>query len=230
VALTAVGSVLLEFDGTACPHDVSEALLETFGEPGWRDLDDAVERGEIGIRACVDRQARMLRAPRDRMLAFALERFSVDPTLPPFVEWARRAGLPLRVVSDGFGFHVRPMMRAAGLGSIEVLTNELDDGALTHPGGHPTCVGCGTCKMLAAVDLRDRHGAVAFVGDGTSDRYGALYSNVVFAKGRLAQICRRDGVSFVPWRTFDDVRESLETISAVAEPVAPAACPGWRTR
>jgi 2-hydroxy-3-keto-5-methylthiopentenyl-1-phosphate phosphatase len=131
VALTGVGSVLLDFDGTACPHDVSEALLETFGEPGWRDLEDAVERGEIGIRECIDRQARILRAPRDQMLAFALERFSVDPTLPPFVEWARGVGLSLRVVSDGFGCHVRPMLRAAGL-----RLRPVHRGAQPEPIGH----------------------------------------------------------------------------------------------
>ena len=227
--MVAVGSVLLDFDGTACPFDVSEALLEAFGEPGWRDLDDAVERGEIGIRECVVRQARMLRASREEMLAFALERFSIDPSLPPFVEWAAVAGLALQVVSDGFGFHVRPMLEAAGLGSIEVLTNGFDDGALLrHPAGHPTCVGCGTCKMLAAVQLRERHGAVAFVGDGTSDRYGALYSDLVFAKGRLAEICLRDGVPFIPWVRFDDVQSSLESMPEVSGAAAPPTCPGWR--
>jgi 2-hydroxy-3-keto-5-methylthiopentenyl-1-phosphate phosphatase len=60
-------------------------LLEAYGEPGWRALDEAVERGEISVRECVDRQAAMLRASRDEILAFALERYAVDPTLPAFV-------------------------------------------------------------------------------------------------------------------------------------------------
>jgi 2-hydroxy-3-keto-5-methylthiopentenyl-1-phosphate phosphatase len=198
-----VGAVLVDFDGTACPTDVSEALLEAFGEPGWHALDQAVERGEIGLRECVDRQVAMLRGTDDEMLAFALERFSIDPTFPSFVAWAGGVGLPIVVVSDGFGFHVRPMLEAAGLGSIEVLGNELQDedgdGRLGHPHGHPVCMGCGTCKMLSAVRLRGRHGPVAFVGDGLSDRYGALYSDVVFAKRTLVRLSRQDGVPFLPW-------------------------------
>ncbi|MDP9341450.1 MAG: HAD-IB family phosphatase [Actinomycetota bacterium] len=217
-----VRAVLLDFDGTACPTDVSEALLVEFGEPGWQALDEAVERGEIGLRECVDRQAAMLRASRDEMVSFALERHSVDPTLPPFVDWARGAGLAVEVVSDGFGFHIRPMLEAAGLGSLPVLTNEFDGGRLAHLGGHPVCVGCGTCKMLAAVRLRERHGPVAFVGDGTSDRYGALYSDLVFAKPRLggasadARLRTRPGVS-AQWRVQSTTPQNGTTFGSQLE-------------
>jgi 2-hydroxy-3-keto-5-methylthiopentenyl-1-phosphate phosphatase len=83
--------------------------------------------------------------------------------------------------------------------------------------------------MLAAVRLRERHGPVAFVGDGTSDRYGALYSDLVFAKPRLATICLGDGVPFLPWQTFSDVRAALESVGGVPGPVAPPTCPGWRS-
>jgi 2-hydroxy-3-keto-5-methylthiopentenyl-1-phosphate phosphatase len=83
--------------------------------------------------------------------------------------------------------------------------------------------------MLAAQRLRERHGPVAFVGEGQSDRYGALYSDIVFAKDALVEICEQDGVPFLPWETFDDVREALEAASEPPGPIAPNRCPGWRT-
>src|SRR5438132_3258718 len=160
----------------------------------------------------------MLRASREDMLAFALARFTLDPTFAPFVEWADGEGLPVTIVSDGFGFYVRPILEAAGLGRLEVRTNDYADGRLRHRHAHPVCVGCGTCKMLAATERRERlAGPVAFVGEGQSDRYGALYSDLVFAKKDLVRICREDGVPFVEWTTFDDVRkELLATRNAVA--------------
>jgi 2-hydroxy-3-keto-5-methylthiopentenyl-1-phosphate phosphatase len=89
------------------------------------------------------------------------------------------------------------------------------------------CVGCGTCKMRAVSGHRERLGPVAFVGEGHSDRYGALYADVVFAKKHLVDICRSDGIPFLPWEDFDDVRRGLEALAEASVPVAPDRCPGW---
>ncbi len=75
----------------------------------------------------------------------------------------------------------------------------------------------------------ERHGLVAFVGEGQSDRYGALYSDVVFAKDALVAICEQDGVAFLPWETFDDVRNALETLGSLPGPVELERCLGWTT-
>jgi 2-hydroxy-3-keto-5-methylthiopentenyl-1-phosphate phosphatase len=228
-----VGALLVDFDGTACLQDVSEMLLDRFGEPGWERFDDAVDRGEMGLREAAGHQAAMLRGTVEEMRSFTLGDARLDPTFPAFVAWAEERGIPITLASDGFGFYVRPILEAAGLGRLDVVTNELapDNGrvALRHANGHPVCVGCGTCKMLAAIGLRERHGPVAFVGEGQSDRYGALYADVVFAKDALVRICEQDGVPFLPWETFDDVRDALETIDALPGPVGGDRCVGWRT-
>jgi 2,3-diketo-5-methylthio-1-phosphopentane phosphatase len=167
------------------------------------------------------------------MLAYALERASLAPTFAPFVEWADANGLPITLASDGLAIYIRPILERAGLGRLEVVTNELvfEDGRarLRHPNAHRLCVGCGTCKMLVARRLREAHGPIAFVGEGQSDRCGALYSDVVFAKDALVQICEHDGVPFLPWDTFDDVRNALETLRSLPGPVEPEPCLGWRT-
>jgi 2-hydroxy-3-keto-5-methylthiopentenyl-1-phosphate phosphatase len=36
-----IGAVLVDFDGTACLHDVAEHLLIEFGHPSWPDHDVA---------------------------------------------------------------------------------------------------------------------------------------------------------------------------------------------
>lgn len=225
-----IASLLIDFDGTACPFDVSEELLDRFGDGDWRRYDAAVDRGELGLRQAAEQQASMLGTSREEMLAFALERFDVDETFPPFVAWASDAGLPLALISDGFGFYVKPILEKAGLGGLEVMTNDLAGRELVHPFAHPVCVGCGTCKMQAAVRFRETYGSVAYVGEGQSDRYGALYSDLVFANKDLVRICTEDGVPFVEWESFDDVRAALESMDAAPGRIAPERCPGWRDR
>ena len=176
------------------------------------------------------RLARLLRAPRDEALDFALAHIALDPGFAPFASWARERGMEVAVVSDGLGSYVRPLLDAAGLSFVPVLTNVLVQDAagltLRHPHGHPRCRGCGTCKMRAVLDYRPG-GPVAFVGDGSSDRYAALYADVVFAKDVLARICAHDGLPFERWETFGDVRAALAERRPHVARAGPAVCPGW---
>jgi 2-hydroxy-3-keto-5-methylthiopentenyl-1-phosphate phosphatase len=220
-----VASILVDFDGTACLHDVAEHLLMRYGDPSWPTYDEAWARGEIGSREGIRAQAAMLHAGTDELLAYAIGHCPIDPTFEPFVAWAREAGLPLTVVSDGFGFYIEPLLRAAGIDGVRVTTNTWRDGDITFDNGHAECVGCGTCKMRAVLEAP---GPVAFVGEGDSDRFGALYADVVFAKDALVGWCDRDGVPFVPWTDFDDVRVRLEASDELPGAVAPERCPGWR--
>jgi 2,3-diketo-5-methylthio-1-phosphopentane phosphatase len=225
--------VLVDFDGTASKVDVTAQLLATFGDPSWRTYDEAFARGEIGLRDAIQAQDRMLDADRDRLTAFALERGMLDPTFPPFVGWCEANGVEVAIVSDGFAFYIEPMMRAAGLGHVTVISNEQswrDDrpDGLRFVNAHPVCVGCGTCKMQAVQRYRER-GPVAFVGEGQTDRYGALYADVTFAKLELVAFCEADGVPFVAWEDFDDVRRALESGASLPGPISPITCPGWTT-
>jgi 2,3-diketo-5-methylthio-1-phosphopentane phosphatase len=228
--MLAVSSVLVDFDGTASPHDVAEHVLEEFANADWRALDEALERGEAGTYEVIRGQAAMLAAADDDLVTFATSHCAIDPTFAPFVRWLREHDVETTIVSDGFGFYIPPMLAAVGLDDVPVITNtwSTNDGAarISFENGHPGCVGCGTCKMRAVLDARAR-GPVAFVGEGTSDRYGALYADVVFAKDVLVRYCEADGVRYVPWDGFDDVRRALESLDELPGPVAPVRCPGW---
>jgi 2-hydroxy-3-keto-5-methylthiopentenyl-1-phosphate phosphatase len=225
-----VGSVIVDFDGTACAHDVAVDLLERFGSPNWLEIDEASERGEIPARECLELEGAMLTAPLEEMSAYAVEHCPLDPTFAPFVRWLRDEGVHVALASDGFGFYIAPILDAAGLGDLPVVTNTwIGPGggrAIAYDHAHGECIGCGTCKINVVFDARAR-GRVAFVGEGSSDRFAALYADVAFAKDRLVELATADGVPFVPWETFDDVRAHLERTSALPGPVEPARCPGW---
>jgi len=230
-----VRTIVVDFDGTICPADVSDDIVDRFVGPLGRELDLEYEEGRIGSRENLVRLGEHLRVGRDEALQWALAAHAIDPTFPPFAHWAREVGVELVVVSDGLGIHIEPMLHAAGVEGLRIVTNMavLHEGApagFEFPAGHPVCRQCGTCKMLAVTAARQAAGPVAFVGDGHSDRYGALYSDLVFAKGTLMALCRMDGIAFVPWTTFDDVRTGLEARGPddLPGPVQPIQCPGWR--
>lgn len=221
-----VRSVLVDFDGTACSHDVAEDLMDHFGDADWRDYDLAWERGEIDTRAGIRAQIAPFRTLRDELIAYALEHCPMDPTFADFVGWCDAEHVPVTIVSDGLGLYVEPLLAAAGVPDLSVVTNDWAGGAMAFPNGHPECTWCGTCKMLA---VQRAPGPVAFVGEGHSDRFGALYADVVFAKDALVGLCEADGIPYETYEDFDDVRRVLEGMAAVPGAVAPERCPGWQT-
>jgi 2-hydroxy-3-keto-5-methylthiopentenyl-1-phosphate phosphatase len=227
-----IDAMIVDFDGTVCLHDVGVDLLERFGADAARgalaEIDRAFEAGEIGPRDVLLAEAASLRGEDQDLIAFALSHCPLDPTFAPFAAWAVTESLPLTIVSDGFGLHVRPLLAAAGLGHLPVITNTWDRGSLAFGAAHPICVGCGTCKKQAVERARDAHGTVAFVGDGVSDRFGARYADMTFAKDGLAEHCRREEIPFVPYDDFSDVRSALEDLDAPAGPAGGEPCPGWR--
>jgi 2-hydroxy-3-keto-5-methylthiopentenyl-1-phosphate phosphatase len=221
-----VRSVLVDFDGTACTHDVAEHLMDRFGEPEWRDWDERWIRREVDTRAAIRGQVAPFAAREEELIDYAVEHCPLDPTFPSFVAWCRDNDVSTTIVSDGLGLYIEPILAAAGVTEVPIVTNDWAGGAMAFPNGHPICDWCGTCKMLA---VQHAEPPVAFIGEGHSDRYGALYADLVFAKDALVEICRDDGVPFVPYEDFDDVRAALEVARTLPGAVAPERCPGWHT-
>lgn len=137
-----------------------------------------------------------------------------DEAFPAFVAAVRARGALVEVVSDGLGFYIHSNLAALGLGDLFVATNDnrVDGGGdgMSFPFSHPTCFVCGTCKR-ERVRLHHTYGrAVVFIGDGTSDRFAAAHSDIVFAKGALVRICRAEGWPYLEWTDFGDVTAEVE--------------------
>ncbi|MER3418174.1 MAG: hypothetical protein C4343_03505, partial [Chloroflexota bacterium] len=138
-----------------------------------------------------------------------------DPAFTDVVARARAVGAAVEVVSDGFGFYVRPNLERLGVGDVTVVTNDVVWRAgrpeMVFPNGHPECFVCGTCKRRRVLAHQAVGRRVVFVGDGHSDRYAAGHADIVFAKGALVDLCEAAGWAYRPWQTLVDVDAWLAT-------------------
>lgn len=96
---------------------------------------------------------------------------------------------------------------------------------MAFPNGYPDCLVCGTCKRQRVLAHQGAGRIVVFIGDGESDRYAAAYSDVIFAKRQLIELCRREGWEFSPWTDFAQLEDWLVTAVA-AWRSDPATLPG----
>lgn len=133
-----------------------------------------------------------------------------DPGFAPLVRRAQAAGIPVEVVSDGFGFFIPGALASLGVGDVPVVSADTTFRAgerprIAFPNGHPRCFVCGTCKRARVLAYQASGRAVVFVGDGESDRYAAGYADVVFAKHALLRLCAENGWPFRRWTEFAEV-------------------------
>jgi 2-hydroxy-3-keto-5-methylthiopentenyl-1-phosphate phosphatase len=225
-------AILVDYDGTIALTDVSDTVLAEHAPAIWEAEAAAYDAGRMGSRRLMEREIALLDAPASVLLATAAAQ-PHDPGFVSFVRLAQGAGIPVDVVSDGFGFFIEPALEALGVGELPVITArttfEGGRASIDFPNGRPDCFVCGTCKRNRVLAHQAAGRAVVFIGDGESDRYAAGYSDVVWAKRSLVRICLEAGWAFRRWTEFREVEAWLADVLA-AWRTDPASLPRPRRR
>ena len=201
--------VVLDFDGTLVDPNVAIVLVEEFAQDGRRiahEIDELLHTGQIGLREAWQRQAAILPGERvDEMARFVRQHVPLRAGAREFLQLTERHAVPVTVVSGGLEFYIREVLDREGL-DLPIRSDRLavePNGRVhvVHPYEHPTCRLCGICKA-AIVDGPPR---TVFVADGSTDRYGAETADIVFARRRLLDYCRRAGIPCFPFEDFTPV-------------------------
>ena len=225
-------AILVDYDGTISQVDVGERILYHFIGDRYAADEAAYGAGTVGSRTLFESQIKLLPGAPDEVVALA-EAQPHDPTFASFVRTALAFGIPVEVVSDGFGFYIEPALARMGVPPIPVIaantTFDGDHAAMTFPNGHPDCFVCGTCKRQRVLGHQAAGRTVVFIGDGESDRYAAAYSDVIFAKRALIELCEREGWPFLPWQDFAGI-ETWLTWTVAAWRADSAAIPAHRPK
>jgi 2-hydroxy-3-keto-5-methylthiopentenyl-1-phosphate phosphatase len=220
--------VVLDFDGTLVDPNVAIVLVTEFAENGAEvahEVDRLLHEGKIGLREAWQRQAALLPGDRiDEMAQYARSNVPLRSGAKTFLATAERHGIPVTIVSGGLDFYIREVLDREGL-DIPIRSDRLErlaDGRVqvVHPFGHPTCQLCGICKAMVVNDRAETQQTV-FVADGSTDRFGAESADIVFARHRLLEYCRRTGIPVYPFESFEPVTEQFRRWLDEGEPLPP---------
>ena len=213
-------SILVDYDGTIARTDVSDTLMAAFVTAEWEARAAEYDAGLTGSRRLMEWEVGLVRADPDELRRLAAEQ-PHDSGFAPLVRRASGTGIPVEVVSDGFGFFIPPALAGLGVPDVPVVTADTSfdpssgRARIDFPNGHSACFVCGTCKRARVFAHQAAGRTVVFVGDGSSDRYAAGYSDIVFAKHALAVLCVEQGWPFRRWTDLAEIDAWLaETIAA----------------
>jgi 2,3-diketo-5-methylthio-1-phosphopentane phosphatase len=215
-------AIFCDFDGTFAVQDVGSTIARRYAGDRRPALWAQLEQGLLDAWQYNMKLLDGLRLP-ERELEEFLRTIELSPGARELVAWCESAGIPFRVLSDGFDYNLDRLQVLNGV-RFEYDANHLhyEDGAwrieARHP--NPACFcGTGTCKRLRIDRFRAEHPALCLVhiGNGrVSDLCAALAADVVFAKDSLAEELARRGLPFEPFETLLDVLPGLERIRASA--------------
>ncbi|HEV8342829.1 MAG TPA: HAD-IB family phosphatase [Candidatus Binatia bacterium] len=201
----------LRFDGTVTLRDTTDAALEAFALPEYREWERMWEEGRITGRECMERQTRLMNACPE-MLRSLCNRIPIDDGIYDLESECIRSGSLLVIVSDGIDLLMEEVLTTRGLKHLPHYSNRLDwdeerGPFLAFPYSDLNCRGgCGLCKCR----LLERPGfgiaPTVYIGDGLSDICVVHRADRVFAKSRLHDYCLKSGI----------VHESFETLTGVA--------------
>jgi len=213
--------VVCDFDGTITQVDVTDLVLAQLAHPSWREVEREWSLGLIGSRECLERQIALVDASSKELSAL-VDSVSVDPHFSAFHSFVKRKKMPFYVVSDGFDWIIRRVLKNSGLNGRlyhgrHLFSSRLKQRARrlepSFPHSGQSCAhNCATCKVEVIRRLRKKDSLVIFIGDGLSDQFAARAADVVFAKRQLLAHCRDKGIPCWPFETFEDLQADFTTI------------------
>ncbi|WP_218241913.1 MtnX-like HAD-IB family phosphatase [Comamonas fluminis] len=206
-----------DFDGTISLLDVTDTLLNRFGKPGWQELEDAWERGEIGSRECMKGQVALLDMS-EAELQQHLDTIEIDAHFAGFVAEAKAHGVKVQVVSDGIDYAIRHVLARHGMADLEVIANHLVQTGerswrLDSPWASNHCTrASGNCKCERLAEQQAVHGRVLYIGDSTSDFCVSGKADFVLAKYKLIVYCESRGIAHARFEHFGQATQLLEQV------------------
>ena len=206
--------VFCDFDGTITLIDGTDAILEAFALPAWREWEQRWIKGQITSQECLSRQVELIRADQQTLVQFAGD-LPIDEGFITLVRRCAERKIPLTIVSDGLDLVIEAVLRRHRLLHIPVFSNHLrwnEHGipTLSFPFAVPECkTGAGTCKCALAFPANRQSCRRIYIGDGRSDQCVATTMQTVFAKGSLRKWCDTQGITYSPFETLTEVAERI---------------------
>ena len=217
-------NVFCDFDGTITLRDTTDAALEEFASPDYREWERLWEDGRITGRECMERQTRLIDARAETLRSLG-NQIPIDDGIFDLENECVRNGSLLVIVSDGIDLLMEEVLSSRGLKHLPHYANRLgwDENQgpfLTFPYGDLHCRGgCGVCKCRLLEQARFGSAPTVYIGDGLSDTCVVHRADRVFAKSRLRDYCLKSGIVHESFETLAEVAFSLFREALVPDPL-----------
>jgi len=207
--------VQCDFDGTVTEEDTSFFLLDAFAQGDWRRLLREYKEHKISVGEFNTKAFAMVKADKPTLLGTLKGKIKVRDGFHELVNYCRRRGFRLVIVSNGLDFYIEATLKDLGLENIEVHAAQ----ASFHPEGMEVQYMGPDGKRLEdgfkeayTKSFLKLGCTIIYIGNGDSDVAPAKYAHHVFATGELLVYCRENNLNYKPFENFIDVVSDIDLL------------------
>lgn len=208
-------SIFSDFDATISLLDVGDELFKKYGN--WHQLYEGFINNMYDVREFNKLLCNSLRSDLsfEEIISFAIEQ-EIDPFFYKFVLFCKENNYNFFIISDGYDAYINPILEHNNLSFIPKYCNFLiKEKNIFIPKFYGASEGCkcqtASCKRNVVLNNSKDDDIVIYIGDGHTDYCAAEYSDIVFAKSKLAAYCNLNRIAHHPFKNFFDIYQILNT-------------------
>ncbi|MFP6593875.1 MAG: MtnX-like HAD-IB family phosphatase [Dehalococcoidia bacterium] len=214
--------VVCDFDDTAADCNAAQRLVAEFAGPGAATIQQAYRNGDLSFRDYQEKIFGTVAARLDELRSWASDNVKLRSGFSEAVNATREQGGEFMIASAGVDFYIQPVLAANGLGDVRILSvtgaPTVPDGATMsfrydYPSDREFCRDWAVCKCEPIEKAHAAGQKVIFIGDGLrSDSCAAEKADTVFARSRLLEHCKNNGIEAIEFEDFHSIAKHISEL------------------
>lgn len=204
--------VITDFDGTITEKDTLYTFFKTYASDGWKDVEQMWVSGLIGSKECLIKEFNLVPNLNKKLVDDFIKTVKIDRYFKDFVKKLNKQNIKIFVVSDGVDYFIENVFKTCDIKGISVVANHGtfsdNEFSLTFPNENSNCIkNSGTCKCKILESFKAEYDKIIYIGDGVSDFCVADKSDILFAKSKLVEYCKNNGIAHIDFENFKNISE-----------------------
>ncbi len=214
--------VVCDFDDTAADCNAAQLLVAEFAGREAAAINQEYRDGALTFRDYQEKVISTITAPVDKLRTWAGDNVNLRSGFSEAVNATRKQGGQFMIASAGIDFYIEPVLATNGLGDVPILSvmggSTAPDGATTsfrydYPSDREYCRDWAVCKCQPIEKAHAAGQMVIFIGDGLrSDSCAAEKADTVFARSRLLEHCRNNGIEAIEFEDFHSIAKHISEL------------------
>ena len=203
-----------DFDGTLTKKDFYKILSDAYIKEDLSSLIKSWKDGKIKDREYLSYVFNNVKRSEAEILEDILN-IPFDPFAKDFIKQVKAAGGDFIIISAGTSYYIDKILEKHNIQGVDVYSNkgmfkdngiyfDLDENSEFYSDLY------GIDKLIVVQKLKANYKKVFYAGDSGPDLKPALVSDVVFAKGELRELLKKEKKQFIEFENFSEVWDKVK--------------------